>query len=77
MHYSSLINYSTRNKVWNKIFLEKYEQIKELQSKLKESIFFHFYITTIKNNLSNTFIGWWNEILTIKQINNYASKFDK
>ena len=48
-------------------YLNKKNEIKELQIALEKKTFRKKYIEVVNNNIREIYKGWWSEILTLKQ----------
>jgi len=75
IQYESLINFCKENKLTKfvEIFETEHLEIKFVEEKLKDIIFFNHYISIIKQNFNNIFKGWWSEILTLKEFAQYEN----
>ena len=68
IHYHNLILQTKENRKFNKLFKEKFFDLKNLKNKLLDSDFEEYYKLKIKSKLEQKFCGWWSEILTNKQL---------
>ena len=72
LHYRAMLSYCSQNNILEKnIYLQKYEEIKELDNYLLNPENLNKYISIINNNLSSIFRGWWSEILTLCEFKKY------
>jgi len=68
IHYHNLILQTKENRKFNKLFKEKFCDLKNLKNKLLDSDFEEYYKLKINSKLDQKFYGWWGEILTNKQL---------
>ena len=78
-HYKNLINFCNKNQISNfdSTFEIKYKEIQKLKTKIKNKSFFEKYILVIENNFDAIFKGWWSEIITIKEFEQYENRTNR
>lgn len=74
IHYGNVAVFCSKNDLTDEaaLFKAKSREIEELEMKLKQKSFRERYIQVINKNFAEIFIGWWSEILPIKEWKNYA-----
>ena len=79
VHYKNLINFCKENQIskFAEIYKEKYNEIQPLEDKIKNKAFFHKYLKVIDANFDTIFKGWWSEIITINEFEQYENKTNK
>ncbi len=74
LHYRNLSAYCERNGL-NKegaVFRKKLSEMEELKARVENAEFRERYLGTINKNFKEIFTGWWSEILSIGEWENYA-----
>ena len=73
-HYGKVCEYCKLSQLSEgfEAYSKKYEEMKELETKLVNKKFMMDYIDIINHNFDQIFKGWWSEILTLNQWSKYA-----
>lgn len=73
-HYLYLSEYCKDNNKSElcQIYKIYFEEIIELEQKIKDKMFLEEYIQVVNNNFNDIYSGWWSEILTINEWRKYA-----
>lgn len=74
LHYEEITKYCKKFKLPEEnLFLKKHFEINELKSALQIDNFRKIYIDLINTNFDKIYCGWWSEILTLEQIQQYET----
>lgn len=74
-HYGNLILFCERYGMVDHltIFNRKFQEMRELQDKIRNKTFMQYYISIVNRNIDSIYRGWWSEILSLQEL----SKYDK